>query len=549
MKYGDIVSIDMIHPRGCAFIVMNRRQDAFKAIGGLKNYKLQGRVITISWAAGKGVKSKEWKDYWDLDLGVSYIPWNKLEPTTDFEALEEGGMFDEDSMPDWLKEKLKASNQKKHPLITNAMYPMGEMTAGLDTTQPPPGAANIMQNVSIVPPFPMGPVPRLMPPMGMHMAPNMVPGMSLGVPPPQMNPQMMMPPGGMVPGLPPHLPLDKSVPPPTTAAPNSFMGHFPPPIPGPMPPQMPQHMPQIPPAPASNNSNTDDHMDIEMDDEPSARLSNNQTINTGNVNPFNRPPPQMFGPNPPSTPPPPSQNYSSNKDSHDSRDRRRDRSGSRDRRSRDRDRDFRSNDRGRDKDRDGRTRDRSDRDRDRRNDFSRDRDRNSRWGGDRARSRENETTHRDRRNSRDRDRNNRERPDRDKSLQDRLRDIAGETARNDFPRRADISDWREGQPQNMGGNMVGTFMEQGMRNIRPLNIGPMGGPLNDLMHNARGPPPNHRDFGTYFVVILQAKLFFFLFLQPIFHEMISIGVDRQETFSVQIDLDHLDKFHEVCPWD
>jgi hypothetical protein len=35
----------------------------------LKGYKMQGRAITISWAAGKGVKSKEWKDYWDIDLG------------------------------------------------------------------------------------------------------------------------------------------------------------------------------------------------------------------------------------------------------------------------------------------------------------------------------------------------------------------------------------------------------------------------------------------------------------------------------------------------
>jgi RNA-binding protein 16 len=31
-KYGEIVSIDMIPPRGCAFIVMDRRQDAFKVI-------------------------------------------------------------------------------------------------------------------------------------------------------------------------------------------------------------------------------------------------------------------------------------------------------------------------------------------------------------------------------------------------------------------------------------------------------------------------------------------------------------------------------------
>lgn len=159
-KYGDIVSIDMIHPRGCAFLVMNRRQDAYKAIDGLNGYKLHGRVISISWAAGKGVKSKEWKDYWDLELGVSYIPWDKLDENTDFEQLEEGGMFDEDSMPVWLKEKLKNQSQKKdNSDNTNAtVNPVPNMPMfGMDTTQPPP-TQQMMANVSqMVPPFPMAP--------------------------------------------------------------------------------------------------------------------------------------------------------------------------------------------------------------------------------------------------------------------------------------------------------------------------------------------------------------------------------------------------------
>lgn len=143
-KYGDIVSIDMIHPRGCAFLVMHRRQDAYKAIDGLNGYKLHGRVISISWAAGKGVKSKEWKDYWDLELGVSYIPWDKLDENTDFEQLEDGGMFDEDTMPQWLKDKLKNQSQKKditEPAAT--VNPMANMMFGMDTTQPPPAAQMI----------------------------------------------------------------------------------------------------------------------------------------------------------------------------------------------------------------------------------------------------------------------------------------------------------------------------------------------------------------------------------------------------------------------
>lgn len=292
-KYGDIISIDMIIPRGCAFLVMNRRQDAYKAMSSLKNYKLQGRPIMISWAAGKGVKGKEWKDYWDLDTGISYIPYNKLSNSTDFESLEEGGMFDEDSMPVWLKEKLKSSSQKKDPLLPMDPGQMFQMN------QPPP-TGPMIPGMQMVPPMMMGPVPRLMTPM-VHglMAPNLVPGLSMGVPPPT----MMIQPGAMVPGLPP-IPMDKSVPPPSTGTP-AFMNHFPP-----MPPHQLSHLP-----PVSIPSNSDDHMDIEMDDEPSTKVVSSGT----NINMFNRPPPQMFDQSMPPIPANMGQSYS--KDPND-RDRR-----------------------------------------------------------------------------------------------------------------------------------------------------------------------------------------------------------------------------------
>lgn len=47
-EFGDIVSIDLISPRGCAFICMNRRQDAYRALTKLKNHKMQGKAITVS---------------------------------------------------------------------------------------------------------------------------------------------------------------------------------------------------------------------------------------------------------------------------------------------------------------------------------------------------------------------------------------------------------------------------------------------------------------------------------------------------------------------
>lgn len=47
-ELGDIVSIDLISPRGCAFICMNRRQDAYRALTKLKNHKMQGKAITVN---------------------------------------------------------------------------------------------------------------------------------------------------------------------------------------------------------------------------------------------------------------------------------------------------------------------------------------------------------------------------------------------------------------------------------------------------------------------------------------------------------------------
>ncbi|XP_017040891.1 SR-related and CTD-associated factor 4 isoform X2 [Drosophila ficusphila] len=273
-EYGDIVSIDQIVPRGCAFIVMNRRQDAHKAMQALKNHKLQGRAITISWAAGKGVKSKEWKDFWDLELGVTYIPWSKLGPDTDFDALEEGGMFDEDTMPIQMKQKINqaknAGKDNKGPSVAEVAgapgvgVPPPGLIFGIDTTQPPP-----VGPVGPVgpPPGPGAPPPALMgmvrgqfpmaPPMGINMPPpmmmpptNLPPPMMMPtttMPPPMMMPPTMMPPGFPGIGGPPHpmgLPPGAPFPPP---------GAVPPPMPG------------GGPSSANSGNVSDDQMDIEMD--------------------------------------------------------------------------------------------------------------------------------------------------------------------------------------------------------------------------------------------------------------------------------------------
>lgn len=58
----------------------------------------------MAWAPGKGVKGKEYKDYWEVDLGVSYVPFEKTRDDPEvLDLLEEGGFIDEDSLPKHLK--------------------------------------------------------------------------------------------------------------------------------------------------------------------------------------------------------------------------------------------------------------------------------------------------------------------------------------------------------------------------------------------------------------------------------------------------------------
>jgi RNA-binding protein 16 len=327
-KYGDIISIDMIPPRGCAYIVMNRRQDAYKAMQSLKNHKMQNRTITISWAAGKGVKSKEWKDYFDQTLGVTYIPFSKLAPTTDFVVLEEGGMYDDETMPIWVKEKLK---QPPTQTLVNkdTIFPQF-FPQSIDTSQPPPNASML----PAMPPFSLGARPLLVPTQGM---------LGLGVPPPNMlMPGMIFPtPGDLK--IPPGL-MGFSLP---TANQQQVLSSA----------QVPQQPPN------------DDQMDIEMDDESSSSKNDGNNIGMAQGY-FNQPPPMniqnliM-------------QNQLQNEQQNDSNDFNNRMSGNRNNRSQSRERDnrdFRS--RG--------PRDRNDR---RSNDFNR----NQRWSndtnGDRNRSR------------------------------------------------------------------------------------------------------------------------------------------------------------------
>ncbi|KAL1491618.1 hypothetical protein ABEB36_012189 [Hypothenemus hampei] len=433
-EFGDIVSIDLINPRGCAFIVMHRRQDAARCLTKLKNYNLNGKAITLAWAPGKGVKGKDLKDYWEGDLGVSYIPWTKLREDMDLEALEDGGMIDEDTMPDWMKRKMEQSTMKTAPpdqptYVMSVGEASNQSTPTVDTSQPPPlHPSGLMQPPPVLPmvsPFQLN--NRFL-----SMIPNLA-NLPLGVPPPNLPPTMMglgmgspfqAPPGFLPTQLPPQETKPTTVPPPptTTDAKLRNLGESLMNLAGqtlPLPPQMNQ-----PPPPLQQHISIDDNMDIEMEDAghtdinvppPNIPLSEQlqSSMNFGRFSPSKRD----------------RRDRSNERGRRRSRSRERDRNG-RDRRDRDRDRDF----------------GRGVRDRDRRGE-------RNRWApGDRHRNgRRDENERKDASYDRRRDNDTRDKNDREKTLNERLKEMAGikfdepgqSEQQNTSPRSRRLSDSRD----------------------------------------------------------------------------------------------------------
>nr|AAQ91056.1 LRRGT00100 [Rattus norvegicus] len=230
-EFGPIESINMIPPRGCAYIVMVHRQDAYRALQKLSrgNYKVNQKSIKIAWALNKGIKA-DFKQYWDVELGVTYIPWDKVK-AEELESFCEGGMLDSDTLnPDWKGIPKKPENEVAQnggaeashtepvsPIPKPVPVPVPALPVPAPITVPPPQ----------VPPHQPGPPvvgalqpPAFTPPLGIP-----PPGFGPGVPPPPPPPPpflrpgfnpMHLPPGFLPPGPPPPITPPVSIPPPHT---------------------------------------------------------------------------------------------------------------------------------------------------------------------------------------------------------------------------------------------------------------------------------------------------------------------------------------------
>ncbi|MGH0138997.1 UNVERIFIED_CONTAM: hypothetical protein FKN15_068317 [Acipenser sinensis] len=190
-EFGQIESINMIPPRGCAYIVMVHREDAYRALHKLSrgSFKVNQKAIKIAWALNKGIKP-EYKQYWDVDLGVTYIPWAKVK-TEDLASFCEGGILDNETLcPEW---KNHSNDSEKTDEVSQ--------NGGSEATQV--GDAPIAAPIQVPGVQPMQAVGALQPPsFPSHMG-IPPPGFPPGVPPPPpfmrpgFNP-LQMPPGALV---------------------------------------------------------------------------------------------------------------------------------------------------------------------------------------------------------------------------------------------------------------------------------------------------------------------------------------------------------------
>ncbi|XP_029107205.1 splicing factor, arginine/serine-rich 15 [Scleropages formosus] len=213
-EFGQIESINMIPPRGCAYIVMVHRQDAFRALQKLSrgSFKVNQKAIKIAWALNKGIKP-EYKQYWDIELGVTYIPWSKVK-VDDLDSFCQGGMLDPETLcPEW---KTSQNDLDKPEEVAQN----GRSDSAQAEENPASGAVQVQPSVQS-----MGTVGSLQPPsFPTHMGlppPAFPPGVPPPPPPPFMRPgfnPMQMPPGFLPPSAMP--PMGSTGPPPPASSVN-----------------------------------------------------------------------------------------------------------------------------------------------------------------------------------------------------------------------------------------------------------------------------------------------------------------------------------------
>ncbi|XP_064627087.1 SR-related and CTD-associated factor 4-like isoform X2 [Lineus longissimus] len=231
-RFGEVESINMVPPRGCAYVVLSRRKDASKAVEKMKGTRLDGNFLKVAWAQNKGIKDAgHFKENWEVEIGVTYVPWELI--PDDFERLAEGGMFDDDTLPEELKGAVYFQSEKRRRGLSlnedtqDSMLEDGQpMGMPFVPGQPPFGMMMMPGPMGVMPPMMMGgppaqSIPSIVSGVPPVPVPGVVPTNAPMMPPPGMPGMAMIPerpadipPPGAEPAQPPPEKMDSRPPPP-----------------------------------------------------------------------------------------------------------------------------------------------------------------------------------------------------------------------------------------------------------------------------------------------------------------------------------------------
>lgn len=155
-QHGPVLTINLIPPRGCAYVCMTTRSDATRALDKLlKGVRLHNNTLKAAWAPPKAIgENLELKSFWDVDRGCAYVPFDRL--PSDLGALNGEGVFvDEESLPDHLKQPPQSSppspvkeEQQLEKAVPDATGTSTTSTAVTDQPRSPARVATPAQHMS-----------------------------------------------------------------------------------------------------------------------------------------------------------------------------------------------------------------------------------------------------------------------------------------------------------------------------------------------------------------------------------------------------------------
>ncbi|XP_038059476.1 SR-related and CTD-associated factor 4-like isoform X2 [Patiria miniata] len=149
--FGPIAKVDLVPPRGCAYVCMENRLDAYKALERLRRGKMFGNSAKIAWAPGRGVKEyKQYNDFWEVEKGVTYIPWDHLPSEVDLNELAEGAAIDEATLPPGMKLELPVEEIEEETPAPGITHPTQMIATAMGGQPVAPGI--MMQGLGLVRP-------------------------------------------------------------------------------------------------------------------------------------------------------------------------------------------------------------------------------------------------------------------------------------------------------------------------------------------------------------------------------------------------------------